>query len=277
MLVHRLLDVFFRTLDAVDAVRDRVDQVLGRERHAEEWTTTEALAAPSDAASSSSSPPQFEAEVAVSEGGASAFSPPVEAVAAEVQVPSKTRRQATAKKTKKPVKRAPATDQKASKPTPKATKARATGAGTSSVAGAKKKKATSKASNTTGRKGSVDRQGKDFDSPRARTIDTFVRQQKLSVVGEDTVHDGKKVLARVLWALGAADRAGESEGLTTADICALLHVCAHIDVFTTNVSRACRDHGELIVEATPDGRSKRYRLTTAGKHAANRLGSAATR
>jgi len=41
-----------------------------------------------------------------------------------------------------------------------------------------------------------------------------------------------------------------------------------MEVFATNVARACRDETDLIVESTPDGRSKRYRLTDAGKAAA---------
>ena len=40
MIVHRLLDVFFRTLDAVDIVRDRVDQMLGRQPRPDPWATS---------------------------------------------------------------------------------------------------------------------------------------------------------------------------------------------------------------------------------------------
>ena len=38
-IVNRLLDVFFRTLDAVDTARERVDRVLGRAPKPEPWAT----------------------------------------------------------------------------------------------------------------------------------------------------------------------------------------------------------------------------------------------
>ncbi|MCP4500344.1 MAG: hypothetical protein GY822_10330, partial [Deltaproteobacteria bacterium] len=36
-MLHRLLDVFFKTLDTVDAARDRLDRVLGKEPRADPW------------------------------------------------------------------------------------------------------------------------------------------------------------------------------------------------------------------------------------------------
>lgn len=121
------------------------------------------------------------------------------------------------------------------------------------------------------RKGSVDRSGKDFDSPRARAILEQLRGVGLGVVTEDADQGGKRVLARVLWALLAADRAGSELGLTAADASALLHLGAGMEVYATNVARACRDETDLIEESVPDGRSKRYKLTTAGKSAAAKI------
>jgi hypothetical protein len=121
------------------------------------------------------------------------------------------------------------------------------------------------------RKGSIDRSGKDVDSPRAKAIVERLRGQKTGVVTEDADLGGKRVLARVLWALYAADVAGSELGLTAADASALLHLAGGIEVFATNVARTCRDERTLVVESEPDGRSKRYRLTEAGKQAASKI------
>ena len=37
MLVHRILDAFFRALDAVDATRERIDRMIGRETRPDPW------------------------------------------------------------------------------------------------------------------------------------------------------------------------------------------------------------------------------------------------
>jgi len=229
MIVHRLLDAFFRTLDAVDAARDRVDRVLGREPRPDPWAVEWP---PADA----DLPHKPEAEPATKNGAAPAEAAPAAAEAA----PART---------------------EAPKPAPAAKKKAA--AKKKKAAGAKAKPKTGKAAK--GRKGSVDRSGKDFDSPRARAIDEFLQAEGRGVVTEDAEADGKKVLGRVLWALLAADDAGSEKGLTTADASALLSQTADIEVYATNIGRACRDHGELIVASEPDGRSKRYRLTDAGK------------
>ena len=71
----------------------------------------------------------------------------------------------------------------------------------------------------------------------------------------------------MVWALSEAHAAGVSAGLTTNDVSALLSKAADIEVFATNIGRACRDHKSLIAESEPDGRSKRYILTDEGKKA----------
>ena len=67
------------------------------------------------------------------------------------------------------------------------------------------------------RKGSVDKSGKDVDSPRAKAIVENLRGQNIGVITDDAALEGKRVLARVLWALDAADKAGSELGLTAAD------------------------------------------------------------
>ncbi len=239
MIVHRLLDAFFRTLDAVDAVRDRVDRVLGREPAPDPWAVewppadVDGRAAPQKGEEA-----QGSEEAPANNGGAAKSSR--KPAAAKSATTSATNGVSKEPPAKKPVKK-PAV----AKSTTKAAKADAAG-----------KKS---------RKGSVDRSGKDFDSPRAKAIWEYVRDNRLGVVTEEAMLDGKKVLARVLWSLSAAEAAGSELGLTTADASALLHLAARMEVYATNIGRACRDHDELIEESDPDGRSKRYRLTAKGK------------
>jgi hypothetical protein len=111
----------------------------------------------------------------------------------------------------------------------------------------------------------VDRSGKDFESPRAQVIHQHILREQKGVVTEEAELNNKKVLARVVWALGAAHDAGSELGLTTGDTSALLHLAAGMEVFATNIGRACRDHKELIEESDSEGRSKRYRLTAEGR------------
>lgn len=239
MIVHRLLDAFFRTLDAVDAVRDRVDRVLGKEPRPDPWAVEWPPAEPEKAERDD------DERARQSNGASDKATPSHEATRVEQEAP---KREASTKEAKRaeaaPKKKAPA--KKTAAPKAKAADKPATRSKTS-------------------RKGSVDRSGKDFDSPRAKAIWEYVRDNRLGVVTEEAMLDGKKVLARVLWALSAAEAAGSELGLTTADASALLHLAARMEVYATNIGRACRDHPELIEESDPDGRSKRYRLTAKGK------------
>jgi hypothetical protein len=116
-----------------------------------------------------------------------------------------------------------------------------------------------------GRKGSVDRSGRDLDSARARVVETWLRDNRRPLVADDAMLDGKRTLARVLWAVASAEDAGSEQGLTAADASALLSSAAGVEVFTTNVGRTFRDEATLFVETIPDGRSKRYKLTPAGR------------
>ncbi len=77
--------------------------------------------------------------------------------------------------------------------------------------------------------------------------------------------DGKRTLARVVWAVGSAEDAGSEQGLTATDASALLSLAAGIELFATNVTRTFRDEPALFAETVPDGRSKRYKLTEAGR------------
>ncbi|HEY4220816.1 MAG TPA: hypothetical protein VGO62_05720 [Myxococcota bacterium] len=229
-LVNRFLDAFFRTLDAVDMARERLDRALGRSPKPEPWVSEWSPVPDAPAPSAPRAP-----------SSPSSVSAPAVAPAAS-----------------KPVAK-PVAKKAAPKPASK----------TVAKAGGSKKPTKSS------RKGSVDRSGKDFDSPRAKAIVEKLKELKEGVVSEDAAQDGKRVLARVLWALSAADRAGSELGLTAADASALLHLAGGIEAFSTNVARTCREESDLIEESTPDGRSKRYKLTEAGKGAAANIATRA--
>lgn len=276
MLVHRLLDAFFRTLDAVDAARDRVDRILGREPRpdpwAVEWPPPASAESPRDEsfAATGAGPHDAAPESSGKMAGGQATDPASGAAvsqAAEEQGEDTSRDLSDAGRAakKSPSRKAPA---KKSKTSTKPTSAPAAKGTTKSATA---KSAAAKTTSSSKRKGSVDRQGKDFDSPRARAVSEFVRENDFGVVSANAEYQGKKVLARVLWALHAAEEAGSEKGLTSADASALLHLSANIEVFATNLARACRDHAELIQETEMDGRSKRYKLTDDGKTAAREL------
>ena len=236
-LVNRLLDVFFRTLDAVDAARERVDKALGRQPQPAAWTTEW---------SPTPDPPPSREVVREARVTTTYTEKPTTTLYTERPAPAPKRA------TKAPAKGKPATK-----------KAKNDSAVPKAVKGSKLKAAS--------RKGSVDRSGKDFDSPRARAIVERLKSDGIGVITEDAQLEGKRVLARVLWSLSAADNAGSELGLTAADASALLYMAAGVEVFATNVARTCRDETDVIEESEPDGRSKRYKLTTAGKAAAAKL------
>jgi hypothetical protein len=257
MIVHRVLDAFFRTLDAVDAARERLDRVLGREPKPDPWAVEwppiddappggapdAPLAAPAASRATGSAKPKSPARVdeTASDGTTSTR-------VKSARTGTAPGRQKTSGSDKKST---AAADKKA----------------------AAKSKAGRKKSTTSNRKGSVDKVGADLDSPRGRASHTRVLEAGLPIVDENAEAFGKRVLARALWALVTAERAGSEKGLTTNDMAALLHLTAGIEVFATNIGRACRDHAELIAESEPDGRTRRFILTPEGQKAALALAS----
>jgi len=243
-LVNRLLDAFFRTLDAVEIARERFDKAIGRQKGPEPW------------ASDWSPTPEAPSSVGSTPGASSRVGAPE--IARQREEPSETTKRKAAAvnpaRSAKVISSAPA--KKSGKPSPTSSKP-------SSKIPAKKK--ASKKPRGTNRKGSVDRKGEDYDSPRAKAIVDKIKQQKIGVITEDATEGGKKVLARVLWSLWAADEAGSELGLTAADASALLSLAAKMEVFSTNIARTCRDVTDLIEESELDGRSKRYKLTALGR------------
>ena len=264
MIVHRLLDAVFRTLDTVDAIRARVDAALTREaqppsswpavigntrseRTSFDVETARDIYAPTTIDTWRGEPSQAEsatAAPAADEAPATSSPGPVATVPAA-----------------QPAKVAKTPAPKAKPAASKAAASKAVSSKSTSRKAAKSKKPTPAADT---RKGSVDRVGKDLDSPRANDIAAWLSAHPLPVVTEDAAVDGKRTVARLLWAVSVAQQAGHDDGLTAADTSALLSSVARVEVFATNVARAFRDERALFVETTIDGRSKRYALTAAG-------------
>ncbi len=280
MIVHRILDVVFRTLDTVDAVRAKVGTLLGKEPPpASDWPPVFDGVPPRQGRSVDVD--AVKGVYADAEASDAYAARPVEALegrsgrAAQKTALKKAPGEKPAGK-KAPGKKAAASTRP--KPAKKAAPASSSAKGDGKPEQADAKKADPKKADAkkvgSHRKGSVDRKGVDFDSPRARAVETWLRDHQQAIVAEEAALDGKKTLARVLWAVGAADAAGSEHGLTAADASALLSSSAQLDVFATNVARAFRDESELFNETVPDGRSKRYKLTAAGRA---RLAEVATR
>jgi hypothetical protein len=289
MFVHRLLDVVFRTLDAIDAVRARVDAVLGHEAQPPSTWPPDApsspAARPADAAASSSSSPAAASAPASPPSSAKPVTTPKPSTRAPRKVvardasaskagrkpasSSTTAADATTSSSTKGNKAARAdtstkaagAEGRAKKPAPTTKKKAASTAGATTTS----ESATPRDAAGVGRKGSVDRSGRDLDSARARAVENWLRGQGRPLVADDATLDGKRTLARVVWAVACAEDAGSEQGLTAADASAFLSSAAGVEVFTTNVGRTFRDESTLFVETIPDGRSKRYKLTAAGR------------
>lgn len=270
MIVHRLLDAVFRTLDTVDAIRARVDAALTREAQPpSSWPAVigasprERTSFDVDTARDIYAPTTVDAWRGDSSHDENATSN-AQAVAPEATTTPTTPRVAeSAQPTAKAAPKAASVAPKATKtPTTAATAAKTR---TAKTAKATTKKATKKPAAADTRKGSVDRVGKDLDSVRATEIAAWLAAHPQPVVTEAAALDGKRTVARLVWAVSVAQQAGHVDGLTAADTSALLSSVAHVEVFATNVARAFRDEQALFVETSVDGRSKRYALTAAGK------------
>jgi hypothetical protein len=266
MIVHRLLDAVFRTLDTVDAIRARVDAALTREAQPPSswpavigaarsertsfdvdtardiYATTTVDTWRGDSSHDENATPS-DAPVVPSTTTTTTPTKTSDAHGAPAQVATKATKASTKASTKAPTKAS-------------TTKTGKTGKAT--------KKTAAKATADT-RKGSVDRVGKDLDSVRATEIAGWLATHPQPVVTEAAAIDGKRTVARLVWAVSVAQQAGHTDGLTAADASALLSSIAHVEVFATNVARAFRDEQALFVETSVDGRSKRYALTAAGK------------
>lgn len=268
MVVNRLLDAFFKTLDVVDAARDRVDNALGRKPRPDPWAVEWPTPPNADEDEEAKKSDLVDDDESTDPQRSSAKKK-AKANAQDEDAKNKSAADADGAKDA-PTKKASPKDvgDKASAPKAKKSTTKKTAAKKSAAKKSGEKKPAKKKTTKKSRKGSVDRSGKDFDSARADTVAAQMAKARTPILTEEADYNGKKVLGRVLWALWVAEQSGETEGMTTADVSALLHLTAKMDVYSTNVGRACRDHADLITVGKNDGRSKRYLLTAAGRTAA---------
>lgn len=109
------------------------------------------------------------------------------------------------------------------------------------------------------------RPAKDIDSARALMIIEKINHQPMRLVHKSEEIDGKKSLAYVIWALGHAERAGLSEGISVHDVSSLLYHACNIELYPINISRVVFGNQDIIQQAGHENRTKTYVLTPNGK------------
>lgn len=114
------------------------------------------------------------------------------------------------------------------------------------------------------RKSSI-RSAKEIDSSRALMIIEKINHKPIRLVHKYEEIDGKKSLAYLIWALGHAERAGLSEGISVHDVSSLLYHACKIELYPINISRVVFGNQALIQQVDHQNRTKTYLLTPHGK------------
>lgn len=113
------------------------------------------------------------------------------------------------------------------------------------------------------RKSSI-RPAKEIDSPRAEAILHLLKHDASKLVKASDQLLGKKSLAYLVWALGHAERASVSAGISVHDVSALLYRACKIELYPINISRVIHSNEALVKQAGQEKRTKTYLLTPAG-------------
>lgn len=114
------------------------------------------------------------------------------------------------------------------------------------------------------RKSSI-KPAKEIGSLRADIILQNLTNENLRpVLANDTV-DGKKSLAYLIWALGHAEQACVTQGISIHDVSSLLYRACQIELYPINVSRVVYKNPDLIRKVGQEKRTKTYLLTDEGK------------
>ncbi len=114
------------------------------------------------------------------------------------------------------------------------------------------------------RKSSI-RPAKEIASPPADMILKNLKKSKARIVKNNDELNGKKSLAYLVWALGHAERAKISEGLSVHDVSALLYRAGKIELYPINISRVVHSNEQLVRQVGQDKRTKTYLLTDLGE------------
>lgn len=105
----------------------------------------------------------------------------------------------------------------------------------------------------------------EIDSKRADIILKMIKTNQSTVVKKTDAIEGKKSLAYLVWALGHAENAHLSEGISVHDVSALLYRASNIELYPINISRVVYGNKTLIRQVGRQKRTKTYLLSDEGK------------
>ena len=108
------------------------------------------------------------------------------------------------------------------------------------------------------------RPAKEIISSRAEVILGMLKHDESRLVKAKDHLSGKKSLAYLIWALGHAERANLSEGISVHDVSSLLYKACKIDLYPINISRVVHSNEKLVRQAGQEKRTKTYLLTPLG-------------
>lgn len=103
---------------------------------------------------------------------------------------------------------------------------------------------------------------RDISSQSADQIVAMLKSDSSRLLTAKDEVDGKKSLAYLLWALGHAERANISQGISVHDVSALLYRACKIELYPINISRVV--HTPLVKQLQKN-RTKTYMLTAKGQ------------
>lgn len=126
----------------------------------------------------------------------------------------------------------------------------------------KKQKITSLRPHKKERKSSI-KPAKEIKSDKADSILRTLKKEPRALLAAEDLNN-KKSLACLVWALGHAERASLSQGISIHDVSALLYKAHNINLYPINISRVVHCNELLVRQAGKENRTKTYLLTDAG-------------
>ena len=106
---------------------------------------------------------------------------------------------------------------------------------------------------------------KEINSTKADTILSLIKNNNLRIISKTDELNGKKSLAYLIWALGNAEKANISDGISVHDISSLLYKTSNIELYPINISRVLNSNMSFIKKAGQEKRTKTYLLSSQGK------------
>lgn len=108
------------------------------------------------------------------------------------------------------------------------------------------------------------RAAKEIGSAKAEAILQLIQADGSRLVTRHDAVSGKTSLAYLIWALGHAERAQLSSGLSVHDVSALLYKACNIELYPINISRIIYGNRSLVNQDSQQKRAKTYVLTSEG-------------